>query len=117
MYMHTNVAPWFDPNAFAWIPGTFFGVFGGILGSLIGVLGSRGKAKGLIVALESAFVIVSAALLAASGMALITGQPYGIWYGLGLPGVLGVVMSAWMVPLTKNVYRQAEQRRLAAKDL
>ena len=57
--------PWFDPNRYAWIPGTALGVLGGILGSMAGVLAPRGRAKGLtevhfgdygLVALEPAWI-------------------------------------------------------------
>ena len=39
---------WFDPNHYAWIPGTMLGVLGGLWGSLVGILAPRGKAKGLV---------------------------------------------------------------------
>ena len=49
--------------------------------------------------------------------ALIDGQPYGVWYGLGLPGALGLIVLGGLMPGVRRQYRQAEQRRLTATDL
>jgi hypothetical protein len=45
------------------------------------------------------------------------GQPYGIWYGLGLPGVLALAVFGPLGPLIFRGYRQAEERKMAAHDL
>jgi hypothetical protein len=111
------IEPWFDPNAYAWIPGTALGVLLGLWGSVAGVLASRGKARGLV--LGSAFVLMLASLacLALSIWAFIVGQPYGVGYGLGLPGVLGTLLLPCLAPVMRSRYRQAETQRLQAKDL
>ncbi len=38
--------PWFDPNLYAWIPGTAFGVTGGLWGGLAGTLAPAGPPAG-----------------------------------------------------------------------
>ena len=53
---------WFDPNAYAWIPGTMLGLYGALLGTLMGVLGSRGKAKGFVHGLFTAGLVGCGAL-------------------------------------------------------
>ena len=35
--------PWFDPNSYAWIPGTLLGTLSGLWGALVGTLAPRGK--------------------------------------------------------------------------
>jgi hypothetical protein len=109
--------PWYDANLFAWIPGTLFGVFGGLWGTLLGVLGSQGKAKGLVVGLFWVGLAVAGALLVIGIAALVMGQPYGIWYGLGLPGLLGCILFPTLYPVMKRTYQLAEARRIQAKDL
>ena len=108
---------WFDANLYAWIPGTFLGVVGGILGSLGGTLAPRGKAKRLVIGLYGLAIFVSAILLIAGVVALIQGQPYGVWYGLGLPGLLGIVVLGALLPVLLKRYREAEERRLVAQDI
>lgn len=108
---------WFDPNLYAWIPGTLLGVAGGILGALAAILATRGKAKGLVLGFYGLGIAVSAILLIAGVVALIQGQPYGIWYGLGLPGLLGVTVFGVLFPVLLKRYREAEARRLAAQDM
>ena len=108
---------WFDANLYGWIPGTFLGVAGGILGSLGGILAPRGKAKGLIVGLYGLTMCASAILLITGLVALIQGQPYGVWYGLGLPGLLGMTVFGALLPVLLKRYRQAEERRLFAQDI
>ncbi len=109
--------PWFDPNAYAWIPGTMLGVFGGLLGTLMGVLGSRGKARGLVTGMLKGGIVACAALAATGIAALALGQPYGIWYGLLLPGLLGVGILLPLRPVLRRTYEQAEARRMEARDL
>jgi hypothetical protein len=51
--------PWFDPNLYAWIPGTALGIAGGVLGSLGGVLAPRGRARGVVLGLYGAVLCVT----------------------------------------------------------
>lgn len=109
--------PWFDPNAYAWIPGTTLGLFGALFGTLLGVLGSRGKAEGLIRGLFTGGLVAWGASALAGIAALLLGQPYGVWYGLLLPGVLGVVILLVLRPAMRRGYAEAEARRMHAQDL
>lgn len=109
--------PWFDPNLYAWIPGTAFGVAGGVWGSLVGVLAPLGKARSLVFGTCGVLIGAAVVMLVAGAIALATGQPYGIWYGLGLPGVMGLILMPSMWPMIRRAYRQAEERRIQAHDL
>ncbi|SPE40813.1 conserved membrane hypothetical protein [Candidatus Sulfopaludibacter sp. SbA3] len=109
--------PWFDPIHHAWIPGTIFGGAAGIMGALVGWLVPQGKARRPIVRSWIALWILSWAMLVAGIVALETGQPYGIWYGLLLPGVIGTVVLGGNLVVILKRYREVEERRLAAKDL
>jgi hypothetical protein len=109
--------PWFNPNLYAWIPGTLLGVLGGVVGSLAGIFGSRGTHRRLVLGAVWCSMVCSAVLLAAAVLALLQGQPYGIWYGLGLPGVLGLIVFGANTPAIARAYRMAEERRMQAQDL
>jgi hypothetical protein len=109
--------PWFDPNAYAWIPGTVFGSLGGLMGALAGTLASTGRAKGLVLGGWWLFIVVAVTFLVTSIVAWTSGQPYGIWYGFGLPGLMGVVLFPAMLPVILYRYREAEQRRMRAADI
>lgn len=109
--------PWFDPNMYAWLPGTVLGVVGGLIGSLVGVLAPRGIGKQAMYAAFAAMIGISALFLVAAIVALATGQPYGVWYGLGLPGLLCLVLFSSLVPVLRLRYREAELRRLNAANL
>jgi len=109
--------PWFDPNRYAWIPGTVYALIAGMLGGLAGWLVPRGRAKKFILRAWFTMWVISLALLVAGIVALINGQPWGIWYGLVLPGAIGtLVMGANSLVILKR-YREVEQRRVSAKDL
>jgi hypothetical protein len=109
--------PWFDPNRYGWVFGAALGIAGGVLGSLAGSLAPRGKARPLVIGLFVACIVLCALMLAAGVLAYLGGQPWGVWYGLGLPGVLGIFVLGGLMPVVQKQYREAEQRRLSATDL
>jgi hypothetical protein len=104
--------PWFNVDLWAWLPGTLLGVCGGLWGSLVGALAPQGKARTLVLGLSWLLVGVSLILLAAGLTALVSGQPYGVWSSLGLPGLVGTVVLASLLPIARKRYREAEERRL-----
>jgi hypothetical protein len=109
--------PWFDANSYAWLPGTVLGSLTGLWGALAGTLAPRGKGKGLVFGIAFVLLVSAAVMLVAGVYAWLTGQPYGIWYGLGWPGLLMLVL---MIPLSVAVvraYRQAEERQMSARDI
>ncbi len=106
--------PWFDPNKFGayygGIGGSLVGLFGGTLGALSGYLGPRGRGRGLILGGFTFFVIIGAIHLAAGLFALISGQPYGIWYPLVLLGGIMTAVFGMLLPVVRQRYREAEMR-------
>lgn len=110
------IEPWFPPQ-YAWIFGAGVGVMGGVLGTMMGVCGPAGKAKPLVFALYWGSLLISVACLLTGIAALIAGQPYGVWYGLTLAGFIGSMVLGLNYFTLVNVYRQAEQRKMAAQNL
>jgi len=108
---------WFDPNAYAWIGGTFIGVAGGLIGSLVGVMAPKGKCKKLVLSLHFAVIAISLGFLVFGIVAIMQKQPYGVWYGLMLPGVIGTIVLGSLTPMIFSRYRQAEIRKSLAADL
>jgi len=111
------IEPWFNPNQYAWIPGTAYGLAAGLAAGLVVWLVPRGRARNFIVRVWFMLSAVAVALLIVGFVALAQGQPWGVWYGLLLPGAIGtLVVGANSVAIQKR-YREVEERRLAAKDL
>jgi hypothetical protein len=109
--------PWFDPNHYAWIPGTVYALAAGLLAGLVAWLVPRGRARNFILRSWCALWLVAVALLIAGFVALASRQPWAVWYGLLLPGAIGtLVVGANSFVILKR-YRDVEERRLAAKDL
>lgn len=109
--------PWFDPNLYAWIPGSAYGIIAGLMGGLVGWFAPRGRARNLILRAWFALWAVALAFLVVGFVALAQGQPWGIWYGLLLPGAVGTLVVGANSFVVLKTYRQVEERRLAAKDL
>ncbi|MGZ5131741.1 MAG: hypothetical protein ACXWCU_03700 [Caldimonas sp.] len=109
--------PWFNPNVYSFIPGVAIGVVGATLGVLTGLFAPRGKARGVVVGLYVAAIVASMVLLGVAVVALATGQPYGIWYGFGLPGLIGSIVFVLLYGVVRQRYREAEVRRMGAADL
>ncbi|HJZ90805.1 MAG TPA: hypothetical protein VKE40_08010 [Gemmataceae bacterium] len=108
--------PWYDPNMWSWVPGTAVGVAGGLWGSLLGTLAPRGKGKGLIRASYVVLMVSGIALLAAGAYAAATGQPWGIWYGLLLPGIITLAVVGPLGWVAGRAYRHAEERKMRAQE-
>jgi bacteriorhodopsin len=108
--------PWF-PEMYAWLPGTLIGVLGGLWGASVGMLAPRGLAKPLVTGFYWVLLSASVVMLIAGIAALVSGQPYGVWYGLGLAGMIGVIVLGANGFTMYAVYRRAEQRKMQARDM
>lgn len=109
--------PWFDGNAHGWIFGTVLGCLGGLFGSVVGALAPRGRAKRLVYGVWGLCVGYSAVLAVAGTAAKIAGQPYGVWYGLGLPGFAGLIIFGALFRVIGRGYTAAEERRMQSEDM
>ena len=93
------------------------GMLGGIYGTTLGLLVPRARGKVFVFGLHWCFLVLGVLLLAAGITALVSGQPYGVWYALLLPGVIATAMLGIFTPLLARLwYRQAEMRRLEAEE-
>ncbi len=108
---------WYDPAMYGWIPGTVYGTTLGIIGGISGTCASSGKAKSLVFSLLYSYVAIAVLLLITGGIALVCSQPYGIWYGLLLPGFLGVIIIPAIIPNVRTRYKFAENRKMESIDL
>jgi uncharacterized membrane protein len=108
--------PWFDPAYYSWIPGTALGCLAGLWGGLVGFLAPKGKAKPFIIGSLVVLLVVSVCLLILGIVALASGQPYGVWYGFGLAGLIGVIVLGANAPTVIMAYRRAEARKISAQD-
>jgi hypothetical protein len=109
--------PWFNEMAWAWVPGTVFGTLAGLWGCLCGTFAGRGRGRKLVLGTGWAFFGLALVMLASGAIALATGQPYGVWYGLGWPGISGVILFGLLLPVMYRVYHDAETRRMEAQHL
>jgi hypothetical protein len=113
--------PWFNPNLFGALFGAIVGGGGGSLlgiwGGLLGTFGQSGKRRGLVFGGFYAFGTFGLVCAGFGVAALTAGQPFGIWYGPLLVGLLFTVGSVLALVLARRIYAAAEQRRLQAHAL
>jgi uncharacterized membrane protein len=109
--------PWFDnAGLVGGMVGAGIGCLAGLYGTLMGVLASRGKARSFMFLLHWLLLLIGIALLGVAIYALVDGQPYGVWYGFGLPGAILTFLVLMFTPLLRRVYHAAEHRRLEAEE-
>jgi hypothetical protein len=117
------VEPWWSGETAAWMgaaTGVVVGVgYGAIGGGLCGgYLAPRGKAKPFVYGLFLSGIALGLGLLGVAGVALVSGQPYAVWYPMLLPGVLLTLLMGLLFPMViVPAYRRAETRRLEAAEL
>jgi uncharacterized membrane protein len=103
------IDPWFDPNRYAWIPGTVFGVVAVALGAVAAWLVPKGRAKSPIIRSWVILWAVAIGLFLAGIAALGARQPWGVWYGLLLPGGVGTAVLGGNLLVILKKYREVEQ--------
>jgi len=89
-------------------------MLGGLLGALTGWLAPQGKGRSLVLGAFTLMIAVGLIHLAVGLYAVLSGQPYAIWYPLLLIGfILSVVMGA-LRPVARKRYEEVEARRMEA---
>ena len=99
------------------IGGSIIGGLGGLFGAIAGICAPRGKWKGFVFAMTYTFIAAGWTLLAFGLIALMSHQPYGVWYPLLLGGGLLAVVMTPLALVVHIRYREAENRRLEAEQL
>ena len=99
------------------ILGSIGGILGGVVGTLASVFIPKGKAKKLVLGVDIFAFILSGILLAVGIIAYLSGQPYNIWYGFGLCGLIGTPLYGMLFFVFRMEYRKAELRKSMSEDL
>jgi hypothetical protein len=112
--------PWFDQNVFGAMVGAVGGGVGGSLGGLwgamVGVFAPQGKARAVLIPIGWCLVATGILSLAFGLYALVVGQPFGIWYGPLLIGIVLTVVIGGLMPVVYKRYAEADARRLQAEE-
>ena len=87
------------------------------LGITRGGVWPRGAGETLVLGSLGILLGCSAICLILGITALVSRQPYGVWYGLLLGGCIRLVVLGSLTPLAIMAYRQAETRKMQARDL
>ena len=118
-------APGEDPAALPgqWWSGRVAGVLGGVmgvvlggLGAAIGVLSSKGIGRRFALAATRAMTAVGVASLVLCAVAVLKGQPYAVYYPLGLVGVLCTVLPLGLTRVLRRRYEQVELQKMRVAD-
>jgi len=110
---------WFDERTaglIGGILGTALGITGGVLGSLSGICVQKGWKKPIYTII--AITIAVCSVLSIIGLvALISKQPYHVWFPLLLCGLLGIAILTMLIPVMRKRFTEYELRKMQAKDL
>ncbi len=106
---------WWSPQA----SGLIGGIGGSLIGSfgaLIGLLVSKGKARNFVLAAVKFFIALGILLTIAGLVAVVSKQPYAVWYALLLPGVILVLVFSLNLHSIQRRYDELEIRRMTSID-
>jgi hypothetical protein len=88
----------------------------GLLGATIGVMAGLGKARRFTLLLAAALAVFGGVSLAVGVVALLCGEPYGVYYPLLLGGTILAAVCGGNLPILRRRYQQIELRKMAAMD-
>lgn len=103
--------PWFDPNKYAWLPGTGLAVVAVLLALVVVWLVPQGRAKRPITQSWFGLWLVAVMLFIVGCVALVRGQPWGVWYGLMLPGIIGAFVLGGNMLIILKKYHDVESKQ------
>lgn len=106
---------WWGDQAAGLVGGSAGGLLG-MLGAMIGVFTSMGVGRKAVIGALYGMAGLGVVSLIAGVFALATGQPYAVWYPLGLIGVLETVLAASFIPKINRRYQEMELRKMSAMD-
>ena len=96
--------------------GAFFGTTIGIVGALTGALVARGKARRFVLGTAWTLTALGVGMLVAGLVALVTSQPYAVFFTLLLGGVILTAVFGALIVRARRAFSEAELRRMRALD-
>ena len=107
---------WWTDRDGGWIGGLAGCILGGF-GALVGLLTALGRARAFVLGGLVMMAALGVASFVAGIIALLSGQPYAVWYPLVLIGVLSAGLGFALRPQITRRFEEAELRRMSALDL
>jgi hypothetical protein len=101
--------PWFDPNHWAWLPGTVLGCLCGLWGSLAGTLVPRGQGRVAVYGVGFLAAALATGCVIAGLIGLMSGQPFAVWFFLVVPLLPIDIMLVVFLCLLPRFYQRAEE--------
>jgi hypothetical protein len=111
----SNSGTWWTPQQ-AGLIGGIGGSLIGCLGGLIGLLVSKGKARNFVLAAVKCFIVLGILLTIGGLVAVVSKQPYAVWYALLLPGVILILVFSLNLHSIQRRYDELEIRRMTSID-
>ena len=109
--------PWFDPaqaGVYFGIAGAALGTIGGILGAISGHCAPRGQGRRWVLGAYWALFGLGCATVCLGGVALVSRQPYGVWWPFLLLGGIMAAVTGGLIPIVRRRYSEVECRRMQA---
>ena len=107
---------WWSPERAGLIGGIGGGLIG-CFGGLLGWLASKGKGRNFVLATMKIFIALGILLTLAGLVAVVSNQPYAVWYALLLPGVILTLVFSLKLPSIQRRYDELEIRRMTSVDV
>ena len=108
-------ASWWSPRQAGLIGGIGGSVIG-CFGALLGLLASKGNARNFVLTTMKTFIALGILLTLAGFVAVVSKQPYAVWYPLLLLGVILTLVISLNLPAIQRRYDELEIRRMASVD-
>ena len=109
------VGSWWSPQQIGLIGGIGGSVIG-CFGALLGLLASKGKARSFVLTTMKIFIALGILLTIAGFVAVVSSQPYAVWFALLLPGVILTLVFSLNLPSIQRRYDELEIRRMTSID-